>query len=136
MKQAPLAPLSTLIVDDSTETAASMAMLVQGWGHRAVVAHDGPSALRLAGESQLDVVFLDVGMPRMTGWELAERLREIPTTANAYVVVVSGYGQPLDQVCSQTAGCDLHLLKPVAPEVVRQVLLARQRAKQAEGSAI
>jgi two-component system CheB/CheR fusion protein len=129
-----LAPLSTLIVDDSYDAAASLAMLVEGWGHRALVAHDGPTALRLASASQLDVVFLDVGMPHMTGWELAERLRQLPTTKASYLVVVSGYGQDLNTVTSQAAGCDRHLVKPVAPEVLHQLLLSRQRAKQGQGA--
>jgi two-component system CheB/CheR fusion protein len=134
MNEAPLTPLSTLIVDDSVNTAASLAMLVEGWGHRAMVAHDGPTALRLAAENSFDVVFLDVGMPQMTGWELAERLRQLPTTADAYLVVISGYGQTLNQVVSQTAGCDLHLVKPTEPEVLRVLLNSRQKAKQAQGS--
>jgi two-component system CheB/CheR fusion protein len=125
-------PLRTLIVDDSVDTAASLAALVQGWGHEAIVAYDGPTALRLAGEQPLDVVFLDVGMPRMTGWELAQRLRQMPNTATAYLVVVSGHGHDLNKVCSQTAGCDLHLLKPVAPEVLLELLSSRQREKQAQ----
>jgi CheY-like chemotaxis protein len=132
MNEAPLAPLSTLIVDDSYDAAASLAMLVEAWGHRAMVAHDGPTALRLATENHLDVVFLDVGMPRMTGWELAERLRQLPTTASAYLVVVSGHGHDLNKVYSQTVGCDRHLVKPVAPEVLRELLTSRQRAKQAQ----
>jgi two-component system CheB/CheR fusion protein len=131
MNTHPPTPLRTLIVDDSVETAESLAALVKTWGHEAIVAHDGPTALRLAGEHPLDVVFLDVGMPRMTGWELAERLRQLPNTASAYLVVVSGHGQALNKVVSQTSGCDLHLLKPVAPEVLHQLLKARQRAKEA-----
>ncbi len=134
MNEAPLTPLSTLIVDDSVDTAASLAMLVEGWGHRAMVAHDGPSALHLAGEHSFDVVFLDVGMPQMTGWDLAQRLRHLPRTADAYLVVISGYGQELNKVMSQTAGCDLHLVKPTEPEVLRVLLSSRQRAKQAQGS--
>ncbi len=134
MNEASLSPLSTLIVDDSVNTAASLAMLVEGWGHRAMVAHDGPSALQLAGENSFDVVFLDVGMPQMTGWDLAQRLRQLPTTADAYLVVISGYGQDLNKVVSQAAGCDLHLVKPTEPEVLRVLLSSRQRAKQAQGS--
>jgi two-component system CheB/CheR fusion protein len=127
-------PLRTLIVDDSVDTAESLAALVRGWGHEAIVAHDGLAALRLVGDQPLDVVFLDVGMPRMTGWELAERLRQMPNAASAYLVVISGHGQTLNQVVSQTSGCDLHLLKPVAPEVLRQLLNARQRAKEAQAT--
>jgi two-component system CheB/CheR fusion protein len=128
------APLRILIVDDCIDMATSLALLVRGWGHKTQVANDGPTALHLAGEQPFDVVFLDIGMPRMTGWELAERLRQMPNTARAYLVVVSGHGQALNKVCSQTAGCDLHLLKPVAPEVVHELLSSRQRERQVHAS--
>src|SRR3954447_21285812 len=69
------APLCILIVDDCRDAAASLALLVNVWGHHAVVACDGEEALRLAEQYKPGVVFLDIDMPRMSGWELARRLR-------------------------------------------------------------
>jgi CheY-like chemotaxis protein len=127
-------PLCVLVVDDCVDAATSTALLVEVWGHRVVVAHDGETALRLAGEHQPDVAFLDLGMPRMSGWQLAQRLRQLTATSEAYLVALSGYGQERDMVASQAAGCDLHLLKPVAPTLLRELLIARQKEKERHAS--
>jgi CheY-like chemotaxis protein len=130
MNANPPAPVGVLIVDDYEDAADSLAMLVKAYGHHACVAYSGAEALRLASVCCPDIVFLDVAMPGMSGWELAMRLRQLPGLEQVSLVAVSGYDQDSDRAGSRRAGCDLHLLKPVDPEEVLQLLLACQEEKQ------
>jgi two-component system CheB/CheR fusion protein len=130
MNAIPPFQVGVLIVDDCEDAADSLALLVKAWGYRTCVAYSGPEALRCAAVCLPDVVFLDVGMPVMSGWELAVALRQLPGMERAYLVVVSGFGQEADRARSRAAGCDLHLLKPVPPEDVKHLLLERQKEKQ------
>jgi CheY-like chemotaxis protein len=123
-------PLRILVVDDCEDAAVTLAMLTQMWGHTAWTAFDGPEALRLAATHRPDLVFLDIGMPRMTGWQVAAELRKMDGVSSAYLVVISGYGQERDKAHSHDAGCDLHLLKPVPIDVLRQVISDRQQEKR------
>ncbi len=118
----PSAPLAVLIVDDCPDTTSSLAMLAQQWGFRAHVANDGPAALQIAAEQRPRVVLLDVGMPQMSGWELARRLRDLKGMENAYLVAVTGFGQATDEQHSREAGCDMHLTKPADPEELLRIL--------------
>src|SRR5262249_13699551 len=102
--------------------AESLGVLLCLWGHRLCIARDGPEALELAARDRPDVVFLDLSLPGMNGWEVAQRLRRLPGLARALVVVVSGYGRQEDRDHSLTAGCDLHLIKPVDPNVLERLL--------------
>jgi len=120
-------PLCVLVVDDCLDTTDSLALLVRAWGYRVRVANDGPAALRLAAADPPDAVFLDVGMPRMTGWEVARCLRKMTGLEGTLLVAVSGYGLADDQRRSLEAGCNLHLIKPVAPETIRGLLAARDK---------
>jgi DNA-binding response OmpR family regulator len=104
-----------------------MALLVQEWGYAVRVANDGPTALRLAAEHPPDVVFLDVAMPHMSGWEVARRLREIAGLQGALLVAVTGLGQVADHIRSSEAGCDLHLIKPADPAELRRILVERAK---------
>jgi CheY-like chemotaxis protein len=130
MNVIPASPLCVLVVDDCVDAANSMAMLVEAWGHCAAVAYNGAEALRLAAVCCPDVVLLDVGMPELSGWDVAVRLRQLPGLANVYLVVVSGYGQEADLAHSRCAGCDLHLTKPVLPRDLQRLLSSRQKEKQ------
>jgi CheY-like chemotaxis protein len=104
-------------------------MLLRLWGHVPFPAHDGPTALREAALHSPDVVLLDIGLPGMDGWDVASRLRKQPGTEKALVVAMSGYGSSHDQMNSHNAGCDLHLLKPVAPDLLQR-LLADQSSRE------
>jgi two-component system CheB/CheR fusion protein len=111
-----------LVVDDCHDTTDSLLMLLGLWGHVPYVAHDGPTAIREAALHSPDVVLLDIGLPGMNGWDVARRLRNQPETERALLVAMSGYGSTRDQVNSRNAGCDLHLLKPVAPDLLERLL--------------
>jgi CheY-like chemotaxis protein len=121
-------PLSVLIVDDCPDTTATLAMLTRYWGYRPLIANDGDLALRFAAEYHPLVVLLDIGMPRMSGWELARRLRQLPGLQDTLLVAVSGYGGAEDQRCSLQAGCDLHLTKPIELDRLQRLLASREEA--------
>jgi signal transduction histidine kinase/DNA-binding response OmpR family regulator len=104
-----------LVVDDNTDAADSLKVLLGIWGHHVEIAYDGVSALRLAREFDPELVFLDIGLPEMNGYELARRLREEAGLAGTKLIALSGYGAERDQLRSKEAGFDLHLVKPVDP---------------------
>lgn len=126
--------LGVLIVDDCEDTTLSLALLLGRWGYRVEVANSGAAALERAVEQPFDVVVLDIGMPHMTGWELAGRLRRLAGMERALLIAVSGYGQAEDEHLSLTAGCDLHLIKPVEPDRLEQLLDARVKERQGQAS--
>jgi CheY-like chemotaxis protein len=111
-----------LVVDDNRDAAESMSMLLQMWGHEVAFAYDGPSALETAAQWQPEAVFLDIGLPGMDGYELAARLRELPQGKAAVLIAITGYGQDDDRLRSERAGIDHHLVKPVAPDALRDLI--------------
>ena len=113
-------PRRVLVVDDNSDAAAMLDMLLRSLGHEARVAHDGLAALRVAEEFQPDVVLLDIGMPGLDGYEVARRLRTLARERPLRIVAVTGWGQDADRQRSREAGFDLHLVKPVdASELAR-----------------
>ena len=111
-----------LVVDDNKDAAESMSMLLEMWGHEVAFAYDGPSALETAEQWQPEAVFLDIGLPGMDGYEVAERLRELPHAKDAVLIAITGYGQEDDRQRSRRAGIDHHLVKPVAPDALRNLI--------------
>lgn len=99
-----------LVVDDNHDAAAMLAEALTASGYVARTTHDGPSALDVASEFCPDVAILDIGLPVMDGYELAQRLRV--SHPNTRLIAVTGYGQPHDQVRARTAGFDEHFVKP------------------------
>jgi two-component system CheB/CheR fusion protein len=92
------------------------------WGHEAIVVHDGPHALDIASADPPDVVFLDIALPRMDGYQVARRLRRLPGMDRALVVAISGFGHEADVLRCKEVGIDCHFLKPVEPDVLRELL--------------
>ena len=111
-----------LVVDDNKDAAESMSMLLEMWGHDVAYAYDGPTALETAEQWQPEAVFLDIGLPGMDGYEVAERLRELPHAKDAVLIAITGYGQDDDRLRSRQAGIDHHLVKPVAPDALRNLI--------------
>jgi CheY-like chemotaxis protein len=111
-----------LVVDDNRDAAESMSMLLEMWGHEVAFAYDGPSALETAQRWRPQAIFLDIGLPGMDGYEVAERMRELPEARNAVLVAITGYGQEDDRLRSRRAGIDHHLVKPVAPDTLRRLI--------------
>jgi PAS domain S-box-containing protein len=114
--------LRVLVVDDNRDAAQTLATLLGLMQLDVRVANEGGEALRLAELHRPELVLLDIGMPRMDGYEVARRLRSLPCTATARIVALSGYGQDSDKRRSAAAGFDDHLVKPVDPERLEEVV--------------
>jgi CheY-like chemotaxis protein len=117
-----------LIVDDNHDAAETLGMIVEMAGHEVHLAHDGLSALRIAQSREPDVVFLDIGMPGMDGYEAAARMRALPGGQHRMLVALTGWGTEDDRAKTLRAGFDLHLTKPVDPSVVDGLLARPRRA--------
>jgi len=115
-------PRRLMVIDDNKDAAESMSMLFELWGHQVLCAYDGRAALEAAAKYRPEAVFLDIGLPGMDGYEVAERLRELPESARAVLVAITGYGQDEDRRRSREVGIDHHLVKPVAPETLHNLL--------------
>jgi PAS domain S-box-containing protein len=102
-----------LVVDDSRDSAASMAMTLQLVGHEVRTAHNGIEAVELAEQFRPEVVLMDVGMPKLNGYEATRRIREQPWGRDMAVIAVTGWGHEVDRARSKEAGCVGHLVKPV-----------------------
>ena len=113
-----------LVVDDNVDAAHSLSMLLKIAGHDVHLAYDGPSALEAALTVRPDVVLLDIGLPGLTGHEVARRIREHATLKNIVLIAMTGYGQEADQQSSRNAGFDYHLVKPADFAQVQRVLAA------------
>ncbi len=114
--------LRILVVEDNVDSADMLSYLLQLRGHEVRTAGDGPAALDTARAFRPHVVLCDIGLPGMTGHELAERLREQADFARTPLVAISGYGQAEDLQRSRDAGFDLHLTKPVEPAALAALL--------------
>jgi PAS domain S-box-containing protein len=110
---ADVRPLRVLVVDDNVDMARSIGMLLAQLGHTLSTAHDGPAALEAARKFKPDVILLDIGLPGLDGYRVAEALRREPAFASVRLIAVSGYGQAEDRKRAEEAGFDLHLVKPV-----------------------
>jgi two-component system CheB/CheR fusion protein len=111
-----------LVVDDNRDAAEALATLLELMHHDVRVANDGSEALQAAELHRPELVLLDIGMPGMDGYEVARRLRTLPCTATARIVALSGYGQDADKLRSARAGFDDHLVKPVEPETLEEIV--------------
>jgi two-component system, sensor histidine kinase len=112
-----------LVVDDNVDAAETLGEAIRMFGHEVEVVHDGDSALDAARRFLPEIVFLDIGLPGMDGYEVARKLRAswAPDTM-LVLVAVTGFGQGSDRIRSRDAGFDHHLVKPVDLETVVSVL--------------
>jgi PAS domain S-box-containing protein len=113
---------SVLVVDDNRDAAETLAALLNMMGHRAPVANDGRQALRMLPSLKPDVVFLDLGMPGMSGYEVATAIREDARLAGIRLVALTGWGGEADRARTKAAGFDEHLTKPATVEAIEEVL--------------
>jgi PAS domain S-box-containing protein len=107
-----------LVVDDNADAAATLGEALEHVGYQVAVAHDGPTALRIAAEFEPDVALLDLGLPVMDGYELAEHLNAQRHGDRPHLVAVTGYGQDADRRSSARAGFERHLVKPIDLDVL------------------
>lgn len=111
-----------LVVDDNVDAAESLSLLLEIGGHETAVAHSGPEALDVARRFQPEVVFLDIGLPGMSGYEVAERLREETPSRRAVLVALTGWGSEEDKRRAMAAGFHFHVIKPVSAATVESIL--------------
>jgi CheY-like chemotaxis protein len=123
--------LRVLVVDDNVDTAASLASLFRSWGHDVVVAHDGPEALRAAAGHRPHAVLLDIGLPLMDGFEVAERLRGLPGGDEVFIAAASGYNRDADRRRADEVDIDAYLVKPFDPFRLEGLLASRLAATEA-----
>jgi CheY-like chemotaxis protein len=124
----PVSRMRVLVVDDNRDAAESLAMMLSLTGQEVATAHDGESALVEAARFAPDAVLLDIGMPGMNGYEVAQRLRREPATADAVIVAITGWGQEKDRERARDAGFDLHIVKPLHVEQLVSLLRGRAQA--------
>ena len=111
-----------LLADDNEDFVNSLGQLLSSRGHEVRIAYDGAQALQAAHEFHPDIAFLDIGMPKVHGYDVARRLREQPDTASCMLVAVTGWGQEADRAQARDAGFDRHLVKPVDPSEIEAIL--------------
>jgi CheY-like chemotaxis protein len=116
-----------LVVDDNRDSATSLALMLQLMGNETRTAHDGIEGLETAAAFRPDVVLLDLGMPRLNGYDTAQRMREQPWGRTAILVALTGWGQESDRARSREAGFDHHLVKPVEPALLERLLAESAR---------
>lgn len=125
---APKSPCRILIVDDSQDSAHSLALLLSLEGHETHVAFDGFGALELGATLRPDVILMDIGMPDMSGHEACRRIRQQEWGRDPIIISITGWGQDKDRRESEEAGFDAHMVKPVRmPEL--QAFLSRPGRK-------
>ena len=120
--------LRLLVADDNRDSAATCAALLEACGHQVAVAHSGRQAFDLARRLQPDALLLDIGMPELNGYQLAQRIRGTDWGRRAMLIAISGWGQEQDKRRALAAGFDQHLTKPIDPNAL-EALLQRAAAR-------
>ncbi|HYC35479.1 MAG TPA: response regulator, partial [Usitatibacter sp.] len=111
-----------LLADDNVDFVDSLGQILVSRGHQVRVVYDGAEALAVAGQFRPNVAFIDIGMPKVHGYEVARRMRSEPVTSNCLLVAVTGWGQENDRKRAREAGFDRHLVKPVDPSEIEAIL--------------
>lgn len=123
----PLTPgnsdrLSILVVDDNTSGAQTLSMLLDLDGYEVSVVHRGEDAIKHVDRYRPAIILLDIGLPDMSGYDVARRIRSLPRGHTPFIMAVTGWGSEQDQERAREAGCDLHMTKPVNFEHLERVL--------------
>jgi CheY-like chemotaxis protein/two-component sensor histidine kinase len=115
-----------LVVDDNVDAAETLALLLELDGHEVHVVHSGAQALEAAPRTRPELVFLDIGLPDVSGYEVASRLRQMPSLAGTLLVALTGWGAERDRERARLSGIDLHLTKPVSQEDLASAIAHRK----------
>jgi CheY-like chemotaxis protein len=119
-----------VVADDNRDAADSLALLLQTQGYQVTVGYSGAEALQLARTTAPHVAILDIGMPDLTGYEVAAQIRAAPWGKDICLIAVTGWGQQDDKARAAAAGFDHHLTKPVDPDDVARLLQAAFNARR------
>jgi CheY-like chemotaxis protein len=128
--QPPLLGQGVLVVEDDPDGRAALSELLRLWGYSVTTADDGVAGVEHAVEQRPSVALVDIDLPGVDGYEVARRIREAHPDATPLLVAITGFGQPDDQRRALAAGFDLHLVKPVRPRDLAE-LLAKHAEKEA-----
>ena len=120
-----------LVVDDNEDSAESLTILLSLAGHKTHTAYDGLEAIEAAATFRPDVILLDIGLPRLNGYEVARKIREQPWGQAVVLVALTGWGQEEDRRRSREAGFNHHLTKPVDPLALTRLLASLSLAQNA-----
>jgi len=120
--------LKCLVVDDNVDAARMLELALSLEGHQVRLAFDGRDAVEAAAAFQPDAVVLDIGLPRMNGYEAARGIRRLPGLGGVLIIAATGYGQDIDRAKSRDAGFDLHLVKPIDLDALLQAIAADRAA--------
>jgi CheY-like chemotaxis protein len=115
-------PIRILVVDDNQDSADSLGLLMKLLGNEVRIVHDGLAAVDVAKEFEPRVVLLDIGLPTLDGYETAKEIRRLPWGKQAVLIAVTGWGEATHRQRSRKAGFDHHLVKPVDPDVLTNLL--------------
>ena len=121
-------PLRILVVDDNRDSADSLGLLLEIPGNSVRIAYDGLHAVEMAAEFQPDVVLLDIGLPKLDGYQVAQRIRQQPGGKDVTLIALTGWGQEEARVRAKEAGFDSHLVKPVDPGLLLRHLGSLRRS--------
>jgi CheY-like chemotaxis protein len=119
-----------LVADDNEDAAMSLALILSMLGHETRTANDGLEAIEIAEQFQPDVVLLDIGMPKLNGYETARRLRQKARGEQLLLVALTGWGQESDRQRSSAAGFDSHLIKPVDVAQIERLLTEKRSERR------
>jgi CheY-like chemotaxis protein len=111
-----------LVVDDNHDSALSLAMMLSIMGHETRTAHDGETAVDTAEQFLPEVVLLDIGLPKLNGYEVAQRIRDHAWGRAMFLIAVTGWGQEEDRQRSSEVGLNVHMVKPVEPAALEKLL--------------
>jgi len=123
-----------LVVDDNRDSARTLSMMLRVMGHETATAHDGLEAIEAATAYKPDMILLDIGLPKLNGYEVCRRLRELPDCRSTLIVALTGWGQDDDRRRSTDAGFDRHLVKPVDLAVLGELVANVKPAKTPSAS--
>lgn len=127
----PVPSMRVLVVDDNQDAAETLSMWLEIEGHQVEMAHTGARALEAAARSKPQIIFLDIGLPDLNGYQVAEQLRANPELKGAWLVALTGWGSERDQQKARAAGIDVHLTKPVSVEDLAKAVVSSQATARA-----
>lgn len=110
-----------LVVEDNADVRESLRLILETWGHDVITAETGDAGLEQIRRSHPEIALIDIGLPGMSGYELAQTIRTTERSLPTKLIAITGYGQPADRARALEAGFDMHLLKPIDPDVLRGI---------------
>jgi CheY-like chemotaxis protein len=115
-----------VLVDDQADSREMLRMLLESRDHQVIDVEDGPSAIDVITREKPDVAFIDIGLPAMNGYEVAQRIRDRPGLEDVMLVALTGYGAPSDISAARAAGFDEHVIKPAELGKLERILATRK----------